>query len=98
MADDWAAVLDDLDARLLAAEAGELAALSGWAVPPQPPVPMTADEKSRASRILARQATLEERLRVDLARTAASITGMRAARSAGRWATSSAPVYVDRSA
>ena len=91
-------MLDELDARLSSAESGELTSLSGWATPAQPPVPMTSAEKSRASRILARQATLEERLRVDLARTAASITGMRASRQANRWATTSAPVYVDRSA
>jgi hypothetical protein len=97
-ADAWSAVLDDLDARLSAAEAGDLDALSGWAMPAQPAAPMTGVERSLASRILARQATLEERLRVDLARTAASITGMRASRPANRWATTSAPVYVDRSA
>jgi hypothetical protein len=98
LADSWSAVLDELDARLSAAEAGELASLSGWAVPLQPPSAMSAAEKSRASRILARQATLEERLRTDLARTAASIIGMRSARPANGWATTSAPIYVDRSA
>ena len=91
-------MLDELDARLSAAEAGELTALSGWAVPSQPAATMSQAEKSRASRILVRQATLEERLRADLARTAASIIGMRSARPADRWATTSAPVYVDRSA
>jgi hypothetical protein len=98
LADSWSAVLDELDARLSAAEAGELAALAGWAVPSQPTAPMSPAEKSRASRILARQATLEERLRVDLAHAAAAITGMRSVRPANRWATTSAPVYVDRSA
>lgn len=98
MADGWAAVLDDLDARLAAAESGELAALSGWAAPPQPAVPMTGAEEARASRILARQRTLEERLRADLARTAAAIAGMRPVRPRNRWAATSAPVYVDRSA
>ena len=98
MADDWSVVLDDLDARLAAAESGELAALAGWATPAQPAVPMTAVEKSRASRILARQRTLEERLRTDLAKTAASIAGMRPARRANSWARTSAPVYVDRTA
>jgi hypothetical protein len=98
LADTWAAVLDDLDARLLAAEAGEFTALGGWSAPPQLEVPMTGAEQSRASRLLARQRTLEERLRTDLARTAASIAGMRSARPANRWATTSAPVYIDRSA
>jgi hypothetical protein len=91
-------VLDDLDGRLRAAESGELAALDGWALPPQPAVPMTQDEKSRASRILARQRTFEERLRTDLAKTAAAITGMRSARPMNRWATAAAPIYIDRSA
>jgi hypothetical protein len=95
---DWSSVLNDLDGRLRAAESGELAALDGWALPPQPAVPMTQDEKSRASRILARQRTLEERLRTDLAKTAAAITGMRSARPMNRWATAAAPIYIDRSA
>jgi hypothetical protein len=98
LADTWSSVLDELDGRLRAAESGELGALDGWATPPQPALPMTADEQSRASRILARQRTLEERLRTDLAKTAASITGMRGSKRPNRWATTSAPVYVDRSA
>lgn len=97
-AEGWAAVLDDLDARLRAAESGDLSALEGWSTPPQPAVPMTGPERSRASRIQARQRTLERRLRTDLAQTAASIAGMRSARPANAWAATSAPVYVDRSA
>jgi hypothetical protein len=98
LADTWTAVLDDLDARLQAAEAGGLTALSGWAAPPQPAIAMTAGEKSRASRILARQRVLEERLRIDLATTAASIAGLRSSGRPNRWAGTTAPVYVDRSA
>jgi hypothetical protein len=98
LADTWAAVLDDLEARVRAAEGGDVAALAGWATPPQPLVLMTVAEQSRASDLLIRQRALEAVLRLDLARTAASLAGLRMARPANRWAVTSAPVYVDRSA
>jgi hypothetical protein len=96
LADGWAAVLEDLDARLQRAEAGDLAALDGFSAPTRQPVEMSAGEQALAAHILARQRALEVRLRADLARVAASMVAVRPKRPS--WNAGSAPVYVDRSA
>ena len=91
--DPWAPVLDDLEHRVEAAEAGDLAALEGWEPPAVQPHPMTADEQHRANGILTRQRALLGRLRDEQQAVSAS---MRAVRRP-RYATVTAPpVYVDR--
>jgi hypothetical protein len=59
---------------------------------------MREDEQSRAGRILERQRTLEDRLRADRAQAAAALAGLRGTGRPNRWVSTSAPVYVDRSA
>ena len=96
MADRWSAVLDDLEARLAAAEEGHLESLAGF-TPPARQAGMTAEDQARAARILERQRALEARLRADLARVAASMAAAARPRRPS-WNATSAPVYVDRSA
>jgi hypothetical protein len=89
----WAVVLDDLDARLAAAEAGDLTGLAGWTAPAEELPAMTPDESARARGIAERQARLGNALRVRSTRAAhARSTVHRASfRSADKPA-----VYVDR--
>ena len=91
--DVWAPVLDDLDTRVAAAEAGDLAALEGWEPPAVQPRPMTADALARANSILARQRALLGRLRDEQLTVAAS---MRSMRRPQHRPTAAPPVYLDR--
>jgi hypothetical protein len=89
----WRAVLDDLDMRLAAAEAGDLAGLAGWTAPAEGLPAMTADESARASAIAERQARLSDALRVRSMRAAhARSTVQRASYRAA----DKPSVYVDR--
>ena len=96
MAEGWTAVLEDLESRLAAAEAGRLEALAGFSAPAWQPDAMTGEEQTLAARILERQRALELRLRADLARVSGSMASARPNRPS--WNSGSAPVYVDRSA
>lgn len=98
MADTWVAVLDDLDARLTAAEGGALEALDGWSAPTAALEPMTRDEQVRALGLQGRQRALEAELRAGMARIAGSRAAANRQRSAARRVSDSAPVYIDRSA
>jgi hypothetical protein len=89
----WDAVLDDLDARVTAAEHGDLAALAGWA-PPVPEGVLIVADTGRATRILTRQRDLLARLRDEQTRTAGS---MAALRKPAFVLPSAPPVFVDRS-
>jgi hypothetical protein len=97
LADTWVAVLDDLDARLAAAESGAFEALDGWSAPATALAPMTRDERVRALALQGRQRALEAELRAGMARIAASRAAANRQRATARWATDAAPVYVDRS-
>jgi hypothetical protein len=92
-ADGWAPVLDDLERRVEAAEAGDLAALDGWLPPAVQPRPMTPEDQQRATGILHRQQALHARISEDQKAVAASMRAMR--RPKYRVATAP-PVYVDR--
>lgn len=89
----WGAVLDDLAARVSAAEAGDLAALERWA-PPSVQTRMSGEDQHRATGILARQRELLSRLRDERAEVAAALNTVR--RPVLRLTTAAAPVYVDR--
>jgi hypothetical protein len=91
--DPWAPVLDDLEHRVEAAEAGDLQALEGWEPPAVQPAPMTAEDQHRANGILTRQRALLGRLREEQQTVAAS---MRAMRRPQYKAVTAPPVYVDR--
>lgn len=91
--DPWGPVLDDLEDRVVAAEAGDLAALEGWAPPPVQPTPMTADDQHRANGILGRQRSLLARLREERDEVAAA---MRTVRRPQYRAVQAPPVYLDR--
>jgi hypothetical protein len=89
----WAVVLDDLDARLAAAESGDLSGLAGWTAPAEDLPAMTADETARASEIAERQARLGDALRMRSTRAAHARGTMH--RASYRAADKPA-VYVDR--
>ncbi|WP_375387788.1 hypothetical protein [uncultured Amnibacterium sp.] len=89
----WAAVLDDLEHRVEAAEAGDLEALDGWEHPPVQPQPMSPDEQHRATGILTRQHALLGRLREE---QQAVVGSMRALRRPAYKPVTAPPVYIDR--
>lgn len=89
----WDGVLDDLDARVTAAERGDLAALTDW-TPPALEGALTVADSGRASRILTRQRDLLARLRDEQTRTASALAALR--RPAFK-AFAAPPAFVDRS-
>jgi hypothetical protein len=90
--DRWDRVLDDLEDRVVAAEAGDLAALAGWVPPEIAPRPMRPHQQRRATGVLARQHALLDRLRNEQRAVGASIRAIRRPRRAE----ATPPVYVDR--
>jgi hypothetical protein len=91
--DPWALVLDDLERRVEAAEAGDLAALDGWVPPSVPPRQMMPADQHRAARILTRQRALLGLLREQ---QQAVVVSMRALRRPRFGSIAAPPVYVDR--
>ena len=94
MADDWDAVLDDLESRLAAAEAGDLTGLQGWSAP-SPTGRMGPDHVARARSLVRRQERFAEQLRARQAAVGRLLRGTRRPRFA---VPSAPPAYVDRTA
>lgn len=90
---DWTAVLDDLESRLTAAEAGDLLRLGGWTLPSAGPMPV--EHATRALSVLDRQHALLQALAAQRDAVHAALAGLR--RPVLR-AVEPAPRYVDRSA